>query len=125
MKNWKEQIFYEAKGFPIAYTEDDIHIYLYSGEAVAYIEEDSVYSYSGQHLGWFIDGWILDNEGRCVFFTDDAIGSPIQPIKKPHPLKEAKESASPKETKEMKPLRPLRTHAWSSLSFIEFFKLIK
>lgn len=125
MKDMTSKIFYDVSGFPIAYTEDDIHIYLYSGEAVAYLEEESVYSYSGKHLGWFIDGWILDNEGRCVFFTDDAIGGPINPVKRPEPFREPGESTPPREVKEMKPPRPMKTRAWSSFSFQEFFKLIK
>ena len=59
--------FYDSHGKPTAYTEDNEHIYLFSGKPVAYIDGSSVYSYSGRHLGWFDEGWIRDNSGYCVF----------------------------------------------------------
>ena len=56
--------FYDHDGQPIAYTQDRVHIYTFSGDPVAYLDGDSVYSFSGKHLGWFVDGWIRDNYGK-------------------------------------------------------------
>lgn len=59
--------FYNRHGRAIAYTEDGEYLYLYSGTPVGYFSDDSVYSFSGHHLGRFNDGWIRDNSGACVF----------------------------------------------------------
>jgi len=60
--------FYDASGSAIAYTGDNEHIYLYSGEPVACLSDGSVYAYSGKHLGRFANGWIRDHEGLlCIF----------------------------------------------------------
>ena len=45
--------FYDSSGKPVAYTEDGTHIYLFSGEPVAYLDNESVYSFSGKHLVQF------------------------------------------------------------------------
>ena len=75
-------VFYDNHGRPTAYTEDDIHIYLFTGEPVAYIDRDAVYGYNGKHLGWFSNGWIRDLNGCCVFFSEKANGcGPVKPIK--------------------------------------------
>ena len=31
-------VFYDNHGRPTAYTEDDVHIYLFTGEPVAYLD---------------------------------------------------------------------------------------
>ena len=49
-------VFYDNCGHPTAYTEDDIHIYLFTGEPVAYLHTDAVYGYNGRQIGWFRDG---------------------------------------------------------------------
>jgi len=67
-----EFIFYDLNGSPTAYTEDGTHIYFFSGEPVAYFVDESVYSFTGVHLGRFENGWIRDNNGDCVFFTEYA-----------------------------------------------------
>ncbi len=58
--------FYDESGELIAYTEGGTYIYLFSGESVAYLDGDSVYSFSGKHLGWYIEGSIRDNNGNYV-----------------------------------------------------------
>lgn len=76
-----EILFYNESGVSAAYTEDGTHIYLFSGEPVAYIDGNSIFSFSGKHLGWYIQGWIRDNNGDCVFFTKEATGGPVKPVK--------------------------------------------
>lgn len=113
--------FYDSQGKPIAYTEDDIHIYLFSGKAVAYLDGSSVYAYNGKHLGRFEDGWIRDNQGHCVFFTQEVSGGPMKPIKKIKPMKRMKKMKPMKRMKKMKPMRPMNRRAWSDLSGEHFF----
>ena len=45
--------FYSKSGRAIAYTEDGEHICTFSGRPIAYLDGDVVYSFSGQHIGWF------------------------------------------------------------------------
>lgn len=50
----KEEIiitFYDLYGNAIAYCEDNETIYLFTGQPVAYLYEDSVYSFDGRQLG--------------------------------------------------------------------------
>jgi hypothetical protein len=117
-----EFTFYDSNGKPIAYTQDGVHIYLFSGEPVAYLAGTSVYSFSGKHLGRFENGWIRDNNGECVFFTKDARGGPLKPLKQLKPLKSLKQLKPLKGLKELKPLRPLKSLSWSRLSGKQFFR---
>ena len=46
-------VFYDQHGRPVAYSEDSTHIYLFTGEPVAYLDGDVVYGYNGKHYGWW------------------------------------------------------------------------
>ena len=104
--------FYNKHGTPVAYVDDGKHIFLFKGSAVGYIDNDSIFSYSGKHLGRYGNGWIRDNSGRCVFFTEDATGGPMKPMKSMKPMKGMKS---------MKPMRPMSSSGWSELSGEQFF----
>ena len=113
--------FYDYNGTPIAYTDDETHIFTFSGEPVAYIDGDSVYSFRGSHIGRFDSGLIRDNGGDVVFFTDGASGGPLKPLKKLKPLKGLKKLKPLKGLKVIKPLKPLNSSSWSALSDEQFF----
>ena len=114
--------FYDSNGRPVAHTEDGVHIYLFSGEPVAYLDNGSVYSFSGRHLGRFENGWIRDNNGQCVFFTENATGGPMRPMKMMRPMKSMKQMKPMKGMKEMRPMRPMDSLSWSELSGEQFFE---
>jgi hypothetical protein len=114
-------VFYNEQGEPIAYTENRIHIYLFNGECAAYIDEQSIYSFSGDHLGWFEDGWVRDHQGCAVFFTQEAKGGPRKPIKSVKPMKGMKLMKPMKGIKHMKPMKSTKSSSWSSLSGENFF----
>ena len=113
--------FYSNSGQPIAYTEDDQHLYLFSGEPVAYLSGDAIYSFSGEHLGWFEDGWIRDKEGKCVFFTSYARGGPLKPFKRMKPMKGMKRVKPVKGVKRVKSVKRTKSLLWSNLSGEQFF----
>jgi len=119
-----ELTFYDSTGAPIAYTADGKHIYLFSGEPVAFIDSGSVYSFSGKHLGRFEKGWIRNNIGQCVFFTENATGGPLRPMKKMRPMKSMKQMLPMKAMKEMKPLKPMDASSWANISGKFFFEII-
>lgn len=114
-------VFYSKSGNPFAYTEDNCHIFHFKGEPLAYIYEGSVYSYKGNHLGFYLDGWIRDNDGLCIFFTKGAKDGPpkirkdISRVKSPKlkiPIKNAREKIQ--RNLEIK-------QDWSELSSLQFF----
>lgn len=115
-------VFYNKEGRPVAYCEDDAHVYLYDGTPVGYFDGDSLYSYSGTHLGWLLSGWVRDHEGSCVFFTDDAASGPTKPLKQLKPLKGLKQLRPLKGLKGLRPLRPLKSLSWSDISSEKFFE---
>lgn len=115
-------VFYDCHGKPTAYTEDGTHIYLFTGEPVAYLDGDTVYGFNGKHLGWFSDGWIRDLHGCCVFYSENAIGSgPVKPVKCICPIKSIKHIRPIKCIKEIKRVRAINCLSWSQLSGKQFF----
>ena len=112
---------YDRDGTPIAYSDDNEHIFSIRGEPLAYFYDDKVYSYRGKHLGWFIDGWVRDLGGECAFFTEYASGGPVKPIKHICPTKGVKSIKPIKQTREVARVRPVSKYSWSSLSNIRFF----
>ncbi len=119
------QTFYDRQGSPTAYSDDDVNIYLYSGRAAAYIEGGSIYAFRGKHLGTLRRGWVRDNDGHCVFFTENAIraGAPPRPTMRAEPTKNEKKPAPLKGLKQGKPATRARRSTWSQLSGADFFEL--
>lgn len=113
--------FYSKSGKTIAYTEDEQHISLFSGRPVAFLSGNAVYSFSGKHIGWFEDGWIRDRKGKAVFFTSDAYGGPIKPVKRVKPVKGVKRVKPVKGVKQVKSVKPIKALSWSDLSGEQFF----
>lgn len=114
--------FYDRSGKPVAYTEDDVHIFLYSGYPVGYLYDGSVYSYSGRHLGTLRTGWIRDHAGTRVFFTDEAMNHALPlPAKLMKPPKLLKKTKPAKGRRETPPPRPEEAEEWSELSAEKFF----
>ena len=113
--------FYNRTGKPVAYTEDDTHVFLFTGEPVAYFVENAVYGFNGKHLGWFYNGWIRDLNGRCVFFSEEASGGPAKPARHARPAKNAKHAKPAKAAKQARRARAAFGPSWSELSGIQFF----
>ncbi|EON70472.1 4-fold beta flower protein [Lysinibacillus sphaericus] len=114
-------VFYNSSGVPIAYCEDEENIYLYNGKPAAYFYNDSIYSFKGKHLGRFNNGWFRDNNGYCVFFTENASGGPFKPMKSMTPIKSMKSMKPIKSVKFMRPMKPMNSSNWSKLSSEIFF----
>ena len=115
-------VFYDNHGRPTAYTEDDVHIYLFTGEPVAYLDDDAVYGFNGHQFGWFENGWIRDLDGYCVFFTENATGSgPVKPVKHVCPVKHVKRVKPVKHVKRVRRVKAVKKLSWSQLSGVMFF----
>ena len=116
-----ELTFYDVNGNPIAYSDDGRHVYAFSGIPLAYIEDDSVYTFDGQHLGWWDRSWVRDHQGSWVFFTDSAIGGPSKPALHARPAKALKIIPPMRAPKQTKPVPVLKSMGWSSRSGVQFF----
>jgi hypothetical protein len=114
--------FYNYQGRPIAYIADDgISIYTYAGAPVAYLHQDRIYGYNGRCLGWFINGWVRDLQGNAVFFTVNATGGPVRPVKAVRPVRGVRGVRPVKSVRQVAPVRPILTLNWSPLSGPGFF----
>ena len=115
-------VFYDCHGRPTAYAEDGVHIYLFTGEPVAYLDGDAVFGYNGKHLGWLANGWVRDLNGYCVFYSENATGSgPVKPVMCMCPVKCVKHVRPVKCIKEVKRVRAVNSLSWSQLSGKQFF----
>ena len=57
---------FDRKGQPIAYIADDPGktVYLWSGHAVAYVDQEALVGWNGRQLGFFVRGRVYDARGR-------------------------------------------------------------
>lgn len=113
--------FYNCLGIAIAYSDDEVHIYSFNGKPLGYIYEDKVYSFRGKHLGWYVDGWIRDVLGYCVFFSEIASGGPAKPSKRAMPAKYSKSSLPSKAVRQIAGAKPIKRLAWSRFYDSGFF----
>jgi hypothetical protein len=114
-------VFYNQYGQPVAYTEDGIHIFLFTGEPAAYFSQDAIYGFNGKQLGWFHNGWIRDLNGQCVFFSENASGGPAKPAKYACPAKYARYAMPAKAARQARFARAAFSPSWSALSGVQFF----
>ena len=66
-----EVTLFDSHEHTVAYIADDLTIYVWSGEPVAYIERDAngeqqIYGFNGKHLGWYVAGVVRDHRGYVV-----------------------------------------------------------
>ena len=114
-------VFYDSTGKATAYTEDGETIYLFTGEPVAYFYGDLIYNFRGKQLGRYKNGWIRDNSGFCVFFSENSNGGPAKPIKGIVPIKYVKQIKPLKSVRSIPFTRPVDRNGWSKLSGRNFF----
>jgi hypothetical protein len=117
-----DSTFFDSGGRPIAYSDDGRNVYAFSGHPLAYLEGDSVFTYDGQHLGWWDRGWIRDHHGACVLFTEAAIGGPPLPARHVLPAKGFKNAPPARGFKHVKPVRAAEGSGWSMRSGAQFFQ---
>ncbi len=112
---------YDSSGRAVAYCDDGDTIYLFNGVPVAYFFGEKIYEFRGRHLGSISNGWIRDNKGSCVFFTENAIGGPKRPLKQIKPIKNVKHVKPVKGVRHAPYIKPIDKISWSNLSGERFF----
>ncbi|MBM9499089.1 hypothetical protein JWG44_02325 [Leptospira sp. 201903071] len=99
--------FYDKGGKAVAYSQDGVNVYTFSGRPVAYFEKEYLYSFSGVCLGWYQNGWVRDREGECILFTQNSQGGPVKPMTTVTPLKAIKDLRPIKELPSLSPRKPI------------------
>lgn len=118
-------VFYDKHGNPCCYSDDFKHIYGYDGEPLGYIQDGLIWNYNGRYLGQFKNNWVLDKDGYYLFFTENATGGPIRPIRKIAPIKSVKEIRPLKNIREIPPVYPVSKLDWSQLDPKIFFRNVE
>lgn len=110
---------FDSRGRAAVFLEpsDDLTFYLWSGEPVAYLDDDSVYGFNGKHLGWYRNGAVYDQDGDIVvapasMFRGAVEAAPPRGIRGLKPLKGIKE---------LRPLKPLFGLSWARMPAAVFF----
>ena len=110
-------------GVGVAYVDtSDATIYLWSGVPTAYLAGDSIYGFTGRHLGWFEEGIVRGNRGKRVGFTEETIGSVGQTARVTR-VKGVKQPKLPPVPPEPPPPKPPYTDIDSPVSLGELLRL--
>ena len=111
----EEITLFNYEGEPVAYIaiQEDFTIYLWDGEPVAYLHEESnnihIYAFDGEHLGWYESGIIIDHDGDAAGFVEGALNVPT----KFEPFKGIKKIKPIKGIKQIPPIKPTISGKWS------------
>ena len=107
----QEISLYDSTGEAVAYidTDNDMNIYLWRGEPVAYLDGQSIYGFNGKHLGWLKKGILRDNNGYAVGFMEGATNK----LTKLEGLKGLQRLEPLKSLQRLEPLEPLEKSQWA------------
>lgn len=116
----REVSFYDVNGVAAAFIDsENMTVYLWDGEPVAYVKGESLYGFNGKHLGWFTESMIWNNQGRPLGYMADAANRAVQPITEPKGAKHA----LPKRAKRQQPTASITLKAdWSSQLLTPFLR---
>tara|TARA_B100000963_G_scaffold144061_1_gene125502 strand:- start:1199 stop:1627 length:429 start_codon:yes stop_codon:yes gene_type:complete len=122
----QEISLFNSDGDAVAYIDtddEDNTIYLWNGTPVAYLSPESnyynIYGFNGNHLGWFEDGIIRDDDGDAVGFQKGAVSGVYTNYE---PYKSYKKYKPYKSFKSFAPFKPYFSNSFSNESFVLFLK---
>ena len=122
----QEISLFNSDGDAVAYidtNDEDNTIYLWNGTPVAYLSSDSnyynIYGFNGNHLGWFEDGIVRNEDGDAVGFQEGAVSGVYTNYE---PYKSYKQYKPYKSYKSYAPYKPYFSNSFSNESFILFLK---
>lgn len=106
--------FYGSGGEPVAFSPDNVTLYLWSGDPAAYVTGGAVYTFNGRHLGWANGGWLTDRDNTPALFTPGASAGPSKPtIKQTGPKAGQPRQVPMKAMAAQPPMRPTLKRTWS------------
>lgn len=117
--NGKQMVYnwlYDRFGNPVAYFLLSGEIYAIDGRPLAYLVGFYVYSYTGRCIGFFVNGWLIDKTGFCALYTANAIGGPIKPVRRIHPIPCIRQIPPLKSIRQLPLPMPSLKLGWSTLA---------
>jgi hypothetical protein len=104
-----EETLFDPSGSPVAYVayKEEATIYLWDGRPVAYLSDNNtIYGFNGQHLGWFEDGIVWGLDGTRVGYNKKSLPvyaqyEPYKSYKQYRPYRSYKSYASYKPFKSL------------------------
>ena len=122
----QEISLFNSNGDAVAYIDtddEDNTIYLWNGTPVAYLSPESnyynIYGFNGNHLGWFEDGIVRNEDGDAVGFQKGAVSGVYTNYE---PYKSYKKYKPYKSFKSFAPFKPYFSNSFSNESFVLFLK---
>ncbi len=93
------------------------------GRNIGFLDQDNLYNYNGQHVGWCEGGIIRDHDGLCVGFGEIVtdVAHPLLPLKQLRPLPGLPQPEPLRPLKSLPPLKPLKSFNWSELDPVSLF----
>lgn len=111
---------FDRQGRTIAWVRDK-YIYDLSGKQVlAFINNNSVFTYQGKHLGRFNKGFFRDKNGHAVAFVKGATGGPVTPVTQVTPISPIPSIPAIPPIPPIPPIAPIDSLSWSNLSWENF-----
>ena len=106
---------FDKNGEAICYIDYDekATIYMWDGTPVAFIQkdrnDDCIFGFNGQFLGWYEDGKVYDKQGYIVGATKEKLNR----IASMERIKSMKRIAPIRPITSMAPIRPMLRFSWS------------
>ncbi|MEO8399940.1 MAG: 4-fold beta flower protein [Ignavibacteriaceae bacterium] len=118
-----ENTIFNSNGEATHYIENTTNtIYSFDGSPVAFLSWNSssgynIYTFKGQHLGWFNNEIIRDHDGNIIGFEKGAVNT----FTKLEPMKGMKKALPMKPMEALAPAKPLFFDRFSKNSIVAFF----
>lgn len=123
VKAQDEVTIFNSNGDAAYYIDYDANvIYTFNGNPVSYLNQSinggyNVYSFNGDHMGWYERGILWDHSGKIEGFVKGAITN-VMP--KMEPMKEMKKMVPMKMMAKMEPMKPMFTNNFATTPIDNF-----
>lgn len=117
------KVLFDKEGNPSWYfAEDNSSLYDFDGNPIGYIFEETLFTYKGDHIGFYKDGWLIDKTGMLLFFTPEAKNGPILPATRMSRAKAAKRIPCIVQVRKIRQTVPIIVKSWSNLNIKDLIK---
>lgn len=91
-----------------------------NGAAVAFMRNENIISYRGDHLGRMKTGYIRDHSGNAVAWLEGAQGGPLLPVAGVAPVRPVRQIAPIAPIPPIPPVPPIPSLGWSPGGWDQF-----
>lgn len=117
----REVALFEPSGEPTVYiaADEDLTIYSWDGQPLAYLNKEHIYGFNGKHLGWFEEGIVWDHAGCRVGYVRETL-----PVYAQYESYKSYKSYKPyKSYQEYAPYKPYRSLSESSIPLLAHLRM--